>query len=169
MFFEEDSGGNTGTLTETETNEQEPVVAEQEPTAVEVETEVAVKPAKTKVKKQRVTETNTNADTDELKKENQKLKVENKLQLLCNENNLDAATVKELIPDFDNTTEETVESFITKLVELTPKLTQPKKATPTPRIVPNEPKKDTKLEYNQKMSEYFGGGGGSKRVFGNRS
>lgn len=167
MFFEEDSGGNTGTSTETE-KETNVEVTEVENTT-EVETEVVVKPAKTKVKKQRVTETSTSVDTDELKKENQKLKVENKLQLLCNDNNLDAATVKELIPDFDNTTEETVESFVTKLVELTPKLTQPKKATPTPRIVPNEPKKDTKLEHNQKMSEYFGGGGGSKRVFGNRS
>lgn len=165
-LYEEDSGGNTGTETEkevevkTENTETETVIEESE--VVEVE------PKKTKVTKKKV-EKKPDTESEALKAENQKLKVENKLQLLCNENNLDVATVKELIPDFDNMTEESIEAFVTKLVELTPKLTQSKKATPTPRIVPNEPKKDAKTEYNQKMSEYFGGGGGSKRVFGQRS
>ena len=70
---------------------------------------------------------------------------------------------------FKNDPQESIEAFITKLVELTPKLSQSKKPVATPRIIPTEPKKDAKTEYNQKMSEYFGVGGGSKRVFGQRS
>lgn len=163
-LYEEDSGGNTGTETEvevkTENTETETIIEESE--VVEVE------PKKTKVAKKKV-EKKPDVDAEALKAENQKLKVENKLQLLCNDNSLDASTVKELLPDFDNMTEESIEAFITKLVELTPKLSQSKKPVATPRIIPTEPKKDTKTEYNQKMSEYFGVGGGSKRVFGQRS
>lgn len=165
-LYEEDSGGNTGTETETE------VEVKTENTQTDTVTEesevVEAEPKKTKITKKKV-EKKPDTESEDLKRENQKLKVENKLQLLCNDNSLDASTVKELLPDFDNMTEESIEAFVTKLVELTPKLSQPKKPVTTPRIIPTEPKKDAKTEYNQKMSEYFGGGGGSKRVFGQRS
>lgn len=159
MFvFEEDSGGNDSGNTD---EQQQP----ENQTDVTEETEVVVEePKKTRITKKKA-DKKVDTDSEELKRENQQLKVENKLQLLCNENNLDSTVVKELIPNFDNATEESITAFITKLVEVTPKLNQPKKAVPTPRIVPSEPKKDVKTERNQKMMEYFGGGG-SKKVFG---
>lgn len=163
-LYEEDSGGNAGTETEVEVKTDNT----QTETVIEESEVVEVEPKKTKVTKKKI-EKKPDTESEDLKRENQKLKVENKLQLLCNDNSLDASTVKELLPDFDNMTEESIEAFVTKLVELTPKLSQPKKPVATPRIVPSEPKKDAKTEYNQKMSEYFGGGGGSKRVFGQRS
>lgn len=161
-LYEEDSGGNDSGDTE---EQQQP----ENQTDVTEESEVVVEePKKTRITKKKV-EKKPDTESEDLKRENQKLKVENKLQILCNDNSLDASAVKELLPDFDNMTEESIEAFVTKLVELTPKLSQPKKPVATPRIVPSEPKKDAKTEYNQKMSEYFGVGGGSKRVFGQRS
>lgn len=156
-LYEEDSGGNAGTETETEVEvktentETETIIEESE--VVEVE------PKKTKVAKKKV-EKKPDVDAEALKAENQKLKVENKLQLLCNDNNLDSTMVKELIPEFENMSEDGIEKFITKLVEVTPKLTTMKKAQPTPRILPDSQVENKTVRDKQLHQKYFGNRGG---------
>lgn len=155
IYFEEDSGVSSGDV-EITTEEN---IAEETKEQVE-STEVAEEVKKPKRVSKKKVEPKVDEEAEQLRSENQQLKLENKLQKVCNNNNLDSTVVKELIPDFDKMTEEGIENFITKLVEITPKLTVVKKAQPTPRIVPDSQVENKTVREKQLHQKYFGNRGG---------